>query len=107
MHIIEITALDNGAHKNQNGTLNAVPDGWALIPDTIEIPGTYPFVDITVEEINGVQTVTSMTAGTVPEKTEEEEDPSTQNTVSSTDILETVIDHETRLIELEFAALTS
>ena len=63
MHIIEITALDNGAHRNQEGNFRTVPAGWAVIPDSIEIPETYPFVNI---EVDG-QTVTAMTAGIVPE----------------------------------------
>ena len=63
MRIIEIAALDNGAHRNQTGTFSAVPDGWAVIPDSIAIPETFPFVDI---EVDG-QTVIAMTAGTVPE----------------------------------------
>ena len=63
MRIIEITALDNGAHRNQEGTFRTAPAGWAIIPDIIEIPETFPFVDI---EVDG-QTVTSMTAGIVPE----------------------------------------
>lgn len=63
MKIIEITALDNGAHRNQEGTFRTIPSGWAVIPPGMEIPDTFPFVDI---EVDG-QTVTSMTAGTVPE----------------------------------------
>ena len=46
MRIIEITALDNGAHRNQTGTFSAVPDGWAVIPENIVIPDTFPFVSI-------------------------------------------------------------
>ena len=63
MLIIEISALDNGAHRNQTGSFHTIPDGWAEVPSSIEIPDTFPFVDIEVE--NGV--VTSMTAGVVPE----------------------------------------
>lgn len=63
MNIIEITALENGAHRNQTGTFAAIPDGWAVIPEGLTIPETFPFVGITVN--NGV--VSSMTAGTVPE----------------------------------------
>ena len=63
MRIIEITALDNGAHRNQNGGLSVVPEGWAVIPDSMTIPDTFPFVNITVKD--GV--VTSMTAGTMPD----------------------------------------
>ena len=68
MRIIEINALSNGAHNNQiiNGATPetfSVPEGWAVIPDTMEVPGTFPFVNITVND--GM--VTSMTAGIVPE----------------------------------------
>lgn len=71
MRIIEISAQDNGAHRNQTGTFAVVPDGWAVIPDGMSIPGTFPFVNITVKD--GV--VTSMTAGTVPEMEPVEEKP--------------------------------
>ncbi len=63
MRIIEINESENGAHRNQTTVgNNAVPEGWAVIPDDIEFPSTFPFVDITVED--GV--VTSMTAGVMP-----------------------------------------
>lgn len=67
MKIIQITALPNGAHDNQtiNGVI-PVPEGWAVIPEDMTIPDTFPFVNITVKD--GV--VTSMTAGTVPEQEE-------------------------------------
>ena len=65
MKIIEVSALPNGAHRNQRGGMFSVPSGWAIIPNHISIPDTFPFVDITVE--NGI--VTSMTARTVPEPT--------------------------------------
>lgn len=63
MVIIEIKALENGAHRNQT-VMGSVPppDGWAVIPEDMEIPETFPFVN--VEATNGV--VTAMTAGTVP-----------------------------------------
>lgn len=72
MRIIEIAALDNGAHRNQNGGMSVVPEGWAVIPETMTIPATFPFVNITVKD--GV--VTSMTAGIVPEVEPVEEVPS-------------------------------
>lgn len=77
MKIIEIAPLDNGAHRNQSSDGKmAVPDGWAVIPDTMEIPDTFPFVNV---EVDG-QTVTSMTAGTVPEP---EPEPDPQPTLES------------------------
>lgn len=74
MNIIEITALENGAHRNQTGTFAAIPDGWAVIPEGMTIPDTFPFVGITVN--NGV--VTSMTAGAVPDPEPEPEQEPTQ-----------------------------
>lgn len=64
MKIIEIQALDNGAHRNQtvSGAV-AVPDGWAIIPAAMAIPETFPFVDLAVEG----QRVVRMTAGVVPD----------------------------------------
>ena len=63
MQIIETTALPNGAHRNQTGDFRTLPEGWAVVPEEMEIPETFPFVNIETED--GV--VTSMTAGTVPE----------------------------------------
>lgn len=66
MTIIEITALSNGAHRNQSGDIKTVPDGWAVIPDNMETPN-FPFGEVTAEEIDGVMTVTNWVAGTKPE----------------------------------------
>ncbi len=66
MQMIQIAALENGAHSNQtyHGVL---PDGWAVIPPDMDIPDTFPFVDIETEELDGVMTVTDMVAGVMPE----------------------------------------
>ena len=61
MNIIEINALTNGAHRNQSGA-NVLPEGWAIIPDDIIIPKSFPFVDI---EVDG-NIVTSMMARELP-----------------------------------------
>lgn len=63
MTIVEIAALENGAHRNQTGAFAVIPDGWAAIPVGMIIPETFPFVEVTAE--SGV--VTSLTAGAVPE----------------------------------------
>lgn len=64
MQIIEIEALENGAHSNQTSdAIKAPPPGWAEIPAGMKIPETFPFVDI---EAKG-NVVVKMTAGTVPE----------------------------------------
>ena len=49
MRIIEIAALDNGAHRNQEGTFATIPQGWAVVPGTTETPN-FPFGNITVDE---------------------------------------------------------
>ena len=69
MKIIEIQALDNGAHRNQTTTSTTIPTGWAEIPADMTIPETFPFVDIQVEG----NKVVSMTAGVVPEPEPEPE----------------------------------
>jgi hypothetical protein len=66
MRILEIQPLDNGAHRNQTIDFNFLPDGWAVIPEEIETPN-FPFGEIEVEEIDGVQTVTKWIAGEIPE----------------------------------------
>lgn len=63
MRIIEIAAQENGAHRNQYGDFFTIPEGWAVIPFKMEVPDTFPFVNI---EVDG-DIVVSMTAGTVPE----------------------------------------
>lgn len=65
MQIIEIAALENGAHNNQtyHGVL---PEGWAIIPDGMETPN-FPFGEVTVEEIDGVMTVTHWYPLPIPE----------------------------------------
>ena len=84
MRIIEITALSNGAHRNQttNSMIHA-PDGWAVIPGGMETPN-FPFGEVEVAESNGVMTVTKWTAGTVPEpEPEPEPEPTTEEILNA------------------------
>lgn len=60
--IIKIKQNANGSHANQSIVPKNIPDGWAVVPADIEIPSTFPFVDIKVVE--GI--VTEMKAGTLP-----------------------------------------
>ena len=65
MQMIEIIALDNGAHRNQ--TFNGVlPDGWAIDRNNLCVEN-FPFGEVTAEEVNGIMTVTKWTPGTIPE----------------------------------------
>ena len=57
--IIEIQALPNGAHRNRTVFGEApMPEGWAIIPDDMVRPASFPFVDLTVEELTYYKTVT-------------------------------------------------
>ena len=74
MRIIEIEALENGAHRNAAGEFESIPNGFAVIPDTMETPN-FPFGTVRVKEINGVMTVTRWIAGVIPEPEPEPEKP--------------------------------
>lgn len=67
MKMIEITALSNGAHRNQtfNGTL---PEGWAIILGNEELTN-FPFGNFEVEQVDGVTYMVdgSWVAGEMPE----------------------------------------
>lgn len=81
MLIIEIEPLSNGAHGNdRRDSFRTIPEGWAVVPEEMEIPETFPFVNIETED--GV--VTSMTAGTVPEpEPEPEPEPTLEDRMSA------------------------
>jgi hypothetical protein len=66
MQIVKIEALYNGAHENQNGGISYVPEGWAVVPPDLETPN-FPFGEMVVEDVDGVQTVTGWTAGDIPD----------------------------------------
>lgn len=67
MRIVEIKALDNGAHNNQtiDGVFAEIPDGYAVIPDDM-ICENFPFGEVKAEEIDGVMTVTEWIASEIP-----------------------------------------
>lgn len=52
MKLIEIAALENGAHRNQEiyGVEDMeIPEGYAVIPEDMEVPETFPFVNVKAE----------------------------------------------------------
>lgn len=75
MTIIKIKSHNNGGHDNQ--TINGatpktfpIPDGYAIVPEEVGTPETlenYPFGDITVEDRDGIPTVTSWKPLPIPE----------------------------------------
>lgn len=65
MRIIKIEPQKNGSHLNREGDNIFIPkEGWAIIPDDMELPSSFPFVNIQVKD----QIVTSMIANEIPEK---------------------------------------
>ena len=67
MQIVEIKALENGGHRNQTiDQMKQIPEGWAVVPESMETRN-FPFGEVTVQNIDGIPTVTSWTPGTVPE----------------------------------------
>lgn len=83
MRIVEIQALSNGAHRNQNGFSGILPEGWAVI-----LPGTemenFPFGTVEAEEIDGMMTMTVWTPGVKPEpEPEPEPAPSTEERIAA------------------------
>jgi hypothetical protein len=88
MRIIEINKLENGGHNNQTTSdLNIIPEGWAVIPDGMELEN-FPFGEVTAEEVDGVMTVTSWMAGEIPEP-EPIPDPKTEPTTA--ELLDTIL----------------
>ena len=66
MHMIEIYALENGAHRNQtyHGFL---PNGWAVIPDELGELKNFPFGEVEVEEWDAYTAVVKWIPGVMPE----------------------------------------
>lgn len=77
MQIIEIVALENGAHRNQTWYESTIPEGWAFVP-TSDVPDSFPFVDIETEVIDGIPTVVKMIAREIPIEEEVEPVPSAE-----------------------------
>ncbi len=64
MIMLEIVALDNGAHRNQTYHGN-LPDGWAVDRNNLCVEN-FPFGEVVAEEIDGIMTVTEWVAGEMP-----------------------------------------
>lgn len=55
MQVIELSAMKNGAHRNQSGNFDITPlDGWAIVSEGLETPSTFPFVKNLVQDESGV-----------------------------------------------------
>lgn len=80
MLIIEQAALENGAHRNQQGTFREIPEGWLPVMPSIEAEaiGYLPFINIDTVERGWI---TAVSQGTVPEPEPEPERPPTDTEV--------------------------
>ena len=84
MQLIKMEPLENGAHENRSTPWETtVPEGWACIPEEMEVPESFPFVDIEAADVDGVPTVTAMTAREVPAEEPAEEPPTLEAQVAA------------------------
>lgn len=85
MWILKLESNPNGSHDDHQGDhITAPPEGWAVIPEGFSVPDTFPFVGVEAETVDGVMTVTAMTAGTVPEPAPEPEaQPTTEEVLNA------------------------
>ena len=77
---IQINANTDGSHDYQIG--GALENGWAVVPSDMQIPDSFPYVDIIVETVTipsidgGAditrQEVVSMTPGEIPEEVQQD-----------------------------------
>lgn len=83
MKIIEIKALENGAHRNQTGSFKTIPEGFAVVPDDMELEN-FPFGKLNYRTIDGIKTVVNWEALPVPEVEEitKEEKPTIDERIS-------------------------
>lgn len=82
MRIVEIIALENGAHRNQNGAILSIPEGWAVIPEDM-VCENFPFGDIKVAKINGVETVIKWIPKSKPVLPEPEAEPTVEDILNT------------------------
>lgn len=101
--ILKIQSGPGGSHERQTypGPIT-VMEGWAHLPQSLGTPETlehFPFGDITVEDADGVPTVTSWTPLPIPEPEEPEPEPGPEPSPS----LEARVD----ALETETAAISA
>lgn len=86
MRIIEIKQLENGAHQNQTGNFETVPEGYAVIPDDMVLDN-FPFGKLNYRTINGIKTVVNWEALPIPQVEEEIKTPSFEERLSKIESL--------------------
>ena len=104
MKIIEIKALENGAHRNQSSDeIKNIPNGWAVIPDSLEIPNSFHFVNIIANNGVVLSLKSDEAAYNLAKEKEKREEEDFKNTklVIQDDIDSMLVDQEYRLTLLE------
>lgn len=85
MTIIKIEPNELGGHENntcETGVIDVL-EGWAVVPEDMEIPETFPFVGIEVDETQTPPVVTSMTPGIKPPPEPEQYVPTTEDRLAA------------------------
>lgn len=133
MHIIDLTPLEVGVYNDHKADhITAPPEGWAMIPEDMEKPNTFPRLgsleaenithtyEVEVEKVNEengeveivkeqrertILTVTKMTEGTLPEPVEPEPTDNELQWQAITDLEIAQMEYEQALTDLEIAQL--
>lgn len=89
MTIIELAPLDNGAHRNQTTDQPVpLPEGWAVVPESMLPLESFPFGEVSAEDMDGVPTVTGWTPLPVPDP---EPEPEPERAPTTEDIVKTLL----------------
>jgi hypothetical protein len=133
MHIICLTPLEVGVYNDhESDHITEPPEGWAMIPEDMELPSTFPRLgsieaeeitytyEVEVEKKNEetgevevvkeqrervILTVTRMTEGTLPEPVEPEPTDDELQWQAITDLEIAQMEYEQALTDLEIAQL--
>lgn len=96
MRILALAENEHGYHETRAAAeFPEIPVGWAMIPQGMPYPASFPFVTVTAQG----QTVTGMTAKETPVPAPASPPPEPDDPTA--DLLEAVLDHQVRLTLLE------
>lgn len=135
MHIIQLKPLEVGVYNDHKADhITAPPEGWAMIPDDMVLPSTFPRLgslkaepitytyEVEVEKVNEetgdvemvteqrervIMTVTEMTEGTLPEPVEPEPTDNELQWQAITDLEIAQMEYEQALTDLEIEVLAN
>ena len=133
MHIINLTPLEAGVYNDHKADhITAPPEGWAMIPEDMELPSTFPrlgsieakeitytydvevekqdeetgeMVTVTERREKVIMTVTAMTEGTLPEPVDPEPTEEEMQWQAITDIEIEQMEQAQAITDLEIAQL--